>query len=255
MRNNDDKSDEYRIRRCTVAKLLADGWPRGNIRLEIPMSTNSSGGRVDVVLLDDAYTACIELKSGRDKLENDLLVPQIAQYKRAFDHCAVIADESLFRSIEHRTACSAWSCDNFKHVDLAYKYNFYKMEGVFLRQPRRGLYDKTPEPPALEQITPVLFPRGCHGSSRYTSVIDMAQILWADELRAIFGGKGTKSGLELKAKEEMSVKQFRPLFIEMLRGRPLNEWEAKFWDMFDGKPPKKTYLQESIQHIMEQSNG
>ncbi len=229
-----DKSDEFLIRFATIERLIAEGWKRENIRIEIPMSTNSSGGRADIVCLDDAYTGCIELKSGKDRLENDLLAVQMRQYERAFDYCAAIADNELYRCVTTEAFSSMRCDDNFRSVTLAYRHDWVNMKGIFMENPKKGM--NKPMPSALEKISDILFPRhhSWRRGSGTTSVIDMASVLWADELRKILG-KGTKSGLEQKAREEMSTKQLRPLFIKALRERPQNEWEIAFWKRFDSE--------------------
>lgn len=227
-----EKTDEFLIRFATIERLIAEGWKRENIRIEIPMSTNSSGGRADIVCLDDQYAACVELKSGKDTLENDLLSAQMRQYERSFDYCAVIADNDLYKCVKTETLNRLWGDDNFRNVTLAFRHDWINMKGVFMEQPKKGMGGTVP--PAVENISPILFPRhhAWRRGSGTTSVIDMASVLWADELRKILG-KGTKCSLEQKAREEMSTKQFRPLFIKALRDRPMNEWEIAFWKRFD----------------------
>lgn len=84
---------EFDIRLAVVDELLAAGIDQKNIRIQIPLDTNSSEGRADIVLLLDGKIFCIELKSGSDKAEKDVLNRQIEPYRRAFDGVGVIVDE------------------------------------------------------------------------------------------------------------------------------------------------------------------
>lgn len=225
------KSDEYDIRSHVVRKLIKEGWDRGNIRIEIPLSTASHGGRVDLVCLADDYIGSVELKSGKDKLESDLLKDQIKKYERAFDYCGVIADQSLYKSVRTTTAGGGYSeRNNFQHVDIAYYHHPWQDKYCFKNHPDRETTQHN-----IDTITPILFPHTGR-SSKLTCSYDMACVLWADELRKIFkSSKGTKWFFEQQVREEFGAKEFRPLMIEALRSRPLNDWEKKFWEKMEEK--------------------
>lgn len=219
-----EPTDEYTIRRGVVKKLLKEGWDRKNIRIEIPMSTASYGGRADIVCLSESYIGSVELKSGKDKLENKAVKEQLEQYERTFDFCALVADALLHKKTVTTTVRSTRTDDNFNHVDVVYRRS-YRGRACF-----SSPYDLKAETP-YEKITPHLFPLRRPG--RRISVYDMAQTLWADELREALNSKGTKSHLEIVARDNFGVKEFRPILINALRNRPLNDWENTFWSRFD----------------------
>lgn len=54
-------SNEYDIRACVIRYLLADGWKREDLRIEIPLDTASSNGRADILCLGKDYIGHIDL--------------------------------------------------------------------------------------------------------------------------------------------------------------------------------------------------
>lgn len=199
-----DKSNEYDIRAAIVRHLLADGWKREHIRIEIPLCTASSGGRADILCIGDDYIGCIELKSGKDKFCRKALKEQCRPYKRAFDYCAVVADiEQHVRVTTEFYGCRGkrWD-DNFDDVALVYHHNYWDSKASYFTT--AVSHEKSM---AVDKVTPHLFPPN-YRKSRRTSVYDLAQVLWRDELVHLFG-KGTKSGHEIKARDEYGLKEFR----------------------------------------------
>lgn len=215
-----NKSNEYDIRSCVIKELLRNGFSREDIRIEIPMSTASSTGRADIVCLGKDYAACIELKSGKDKFCSDALKRQMQPYRLVFDYCSVIADIEHWRETTIQNKSGKRIFDNFRCVDLHYYHDSFREMGR-ISKCKYG----------AESLSDALFAR--HKRNKAISVYHMASVLWADELKDIFSNKSPKYKNEIFARENMGTAEFRPIFIDALRKRPLNEWETKFWNKFE----------------------
>ena len=205
------KSKDYDVRAAVVATLLERGVRRRDIRHEITLDTASSGGRADVVLLQDRL-ATIEIKSGSDKL--DRLKAQIKRYERSFDHVSVVADrrhaEGIFNG--HSIYCTVYWCSETAQFVA-------------------GWYDN------LRPCMPE-FASARYGYSTETSVAAMARLLWRNEAvrvsQELGGTGGTRTAAIAWMRENARLCDMRPLVIEELRNRISNRWEDAFWQRFDG---------------------
>lgn len=207
------RTNEYDIRAGVVRRLLADGWKRRDLRFEIPLSTASSGGRADVLCLDDSYIGCIELKSGRDKFCNNAIREQTKPYRRSFDYVAVIIDEWHLKAFKdaYGGANGYPNCSAVYHSSDDTIREYWRDS-----EPMIGLADK-------------LF---AHKSST-TSPVDYACLLWKAEINKALGMKKNRCEAIAFVREEMALKDIRPLVIEQLRGRAHNKWEEAFWEKYD----------------------
>jgi hypothetical protein len=90
------KSHDFDIRAAIVRELMRHGILRHDIRHEITLDSNSSGGRADiVVILNDAVLAGIEIKSGAESLAR--CVQRLDAYARAFDAPVFVVDAAIAR--------------------------------------------------------------------------------------------------------------------------------------------------------------
>lgn len=206
------KSNEYEIRAAVVTKLMAQGVEKKHIRIEIPLDTNSSNGRADIVLLCNNKLGCIELKSGKDKVERAAINEQLRPYKRAFDYVGVIA-------------CSSHA-EKDKDMPHATLYHFRDEEII-------GSLPWRYNPHILD--APIVSNFMSIGKYGKTSVPDMLHLLWAREVADILGRKSVARGSTLSHwAETKALCDIRPLVINVLLNRPLNLWEQTFWDRFEG---------------------
>lgn len=219
------KSAEHDIRAAVVSNLLADGYSREQIRLEIPLDTASCEGRGDVVLLND-WLNCIELKSGKDKYHPDDIKTQRNRYSRAFDAVITCVDRIHFRCEE----IEAYGCkqlrNNWYGVDIQYCHE--------ARQLQKACYWSSGEdrkPLSGKGVDVLLNSKRCPKISIY----DVASLLWAEEAKAILGNNTTKCGFVRYMREYGKLSELRPLVISALKKRPLNKWEAAFWAKFDAE--------------------
>lgn len=206
-------SRDFDVRSAVVRHLLHHGVERARIRHEITLDTNSAGGRADVVVAhkDSLALACIEIKSGADKLGR--LEDQIARYNRAFDFVTVMADarhhEAVCR-LGYIGACIGFWCPDQGFVDLW-----------------RG---------TMESCVPHLFNRDCHRSGS-TGVVNMASLLWASEARDVARSLGYATTTRRAAvdwlRENATLREARPLIIKELVTRQQNRSEESFWAAFD----------------------
>lgn len=209
------KSNEFDIRACTISGLLKSGIERRDIRIEIPLDTNSSNGRADIVVLLGKKIGCIELKSGKDKFCKDAIRMQTDVYKRCFDYCAIIVDKTHKRETVEECSWGKRSVSNWIDVTAEYCHD---TRTIVEDCGRYGLRE-------LPHLAQRLFQ---HMSSR-TCVYDMLNILWKSDL------PGTKYATINKWREEKNLLQAREIVLEALRGRPLNKWEEKFWAAYDAR--------------------
>lgn len=216
------KTNDYDLRAAIVKEFLSAGFERNQIRHEIPMDTASSGGRTDIVLLLNTGIFGIEIKSGKDKLDN--ATEQVKTMRAAFDGFCVIVDEHHrkkladddakpygTRSYGWIKACVLLYCPEAKRFNNYYGYEKYELSKMFL-------FEK--------------FHRRKHNHVRA-----LAQCLWAVEIRAALGWNTTKqrcAGIDW-VQEHMSLKELRPLVVAALRGRELNKWEIAFWKRYDAE--------------------
>lgn len=206
------KTNEYDIRAGVVRRLLKEGRKRRDLRFEIPLGTNSSGGRADIVVLDDKSLGCVELKSGKDTFDNDAIKSQCKPYRRTFDNVAVVMDSHHLKK--------------FKPDNHGFK-SYPKCNAIYhhVENKINDNYDSE----IIIPLIPALF-RWSHCN---TSVRDMAALLWKSECDNIMGIKQTRTKSLGIIAEEWALKDIRPRVIEQLRSRVLNQWEEKFWEKFD----------------------
>lgn len=210
------KSNEYDIRACVIKTLLHSGIARNRIRIEVPLDTNSSNGRTDIVVLLDKKIACIELKSGRDKFSPEAIKEQTSVYKRTFDYCAVIVDKIHKKETMEQRIWGQQRLSNWKWVTATY---CHATRAILEDGGRARLM-------AIPHLPTTLF---LHASRR-TCVYDMLSILWKADI-----GRGTKCGTIDKWRQEMSLIEAREIVTEALLNRPFNKWEEKFWRKFDAE--------------------
>lgn len=200
-------SKDFDVRCAVVRHLLARGVKRARIRHEITLDTNSAGGRADVVVAHADFLACIEIKSGADKLKR--LEDQVTRYRSTFDYTTVVVD------VKHRDAMAA--------IGYIHAFTQYWC-------PDEGLVSWMGcEPP------PLLL-QGWN-RSKNTSLVYMACLLWAVEAKSVAARLGyvssTRHGAINWMRENATLREARPLIIEALIERQPNRWEESFWAAFD----------------------
>ena len=195
------KSNDFDIRAAIVASLLEDGVERKCIRHEITLDSSSSGGRADLVILTRNVLG-IEIKSGRDRL--DRLKEQFRRYERAFDHAAVVVDQTKEKRLGYARNSTIWDHDRKAFVRT--------WQNSFARPDR-------------------------YCFSRHTSIVDMARLMWRDEAVDVAWALGERCGTRERAiswmRENATLASMRPLVIRKLRERAPNRWEEAFWQRFD----------------------
>lgn len=219
------KTKDYDLRAALVRRLLDKGWPRRDIRHEITLDTSSSGGRVDIMLIEDARLTAIEIKSGSDNL--DLLRDQIAAYKQAFDRLLVIADT---RHLEGLAAMGMDWRTTFYCGEKGFVHcNIYTFDSGGLRSKEVRMTPACPVAGISEY-------RGAIKSGR-TSPAAMARLLWRDEALHL-GAQGkrlTRQYCLKYAQEHMPLSAVRRTVVQQLRERVLNKWEEAFWQKFEAE--------------------
>ncbi len=208
------KSNEFDIRRAVVAGLLKSGVHRRDIRIEIPLDTNSSAGRADIVVLLDKKIGCIELKSGRDKFCRVAIRAQTDIYRRSFDYCATIVDKIHKKETIEERSWGKQRVSNWDDITAEYHHD----TGLIVED--CGQYG----PREIHFLPIKLFNRMSHR----TCVYDMLSILWKHDI-----GRGTKCGTIEKWRQEKSLIEVREIVIAALHDRPFNKWEEKFWSQYD----------------------
>lgn len=210
------KSNEYDIRAAVVTALIKEGIPVEHIRIEIPLDTASYSGRADIVLLVDDRIGCIELKSGKDKYNRVDLKAQTNRYKRAFDYCISVVDDAHKKDeATCKWTADRWMTTSFSGVDISYNHADqafdFDWKGVSF----------------LTHIA--------HSTSPKTCVYDMLNILWASDVKEIVGKKSvTKCKTVSEWRQTKCLNDVRPLVHNALTNRPLNRWEEKFWQEYNG---------------------
>ena len=226
----DSFSVEYDIRAATVALLLASGIERRLIRIEIPLDTASSAGRADIVIPRPKMLYCVELKSGKDKFDEEALREQTRHYRRVFDAVAIVADKVHFKEWEQESGSYKYKRHNWNRVNAAYCHDTKAFLNDFEHKKGR-------EAMGYERIVPIrhadrIFDYPAPSSA--TAPRDMLHILWADEVKRLTGYK-QKSIFIRHAREELCLREARELVVKALSERPLNKWEEKFWERYDQK--------------------
>jgi hypothetical protein len=212
-------STEFDIRLATVCKLMANGIKREDIRIEIPLDTASSGGRADIVILSEKSLACVELKSGKDKYCKIALKQQCEHYEKTFDFVASIVDISHYRVTKEQRDWGILEQDNWPYsIGAAYCHNS-KIIG----------YNERGDVLEHENLLPRIY---SYYPSGDTNPQCMARILWASEIKTAFGVKAKSSYLR-GIRDDINLKQIRPIVVNALRNRDYNLWEQKFWKCFD----------------------
>ena len=223
------KTNDYDLRRAVVAALLAGGVARDAIRHEITLDSASRGGRVDLVIADDAALFGVEIKSGQDTLSR--LAEQSARYRRCFDHVTLVIDA------RHETAAEfgadrEWSQDTRAITSVVV---FDAAEGF--RDVKdwhyRGVSNAPWLPSARRQSQKLA------GTSPSLSAHAMLCLLWQEEVAAI--GKtlfpqrfpAARCKAIPKLSELASLSQLRPLVAAALRRRQQNRWDEDFWRRYD----------------------
>lgn len=200
---------EHDLRLAVVELLLAQGISEQDIRHELPLDSNSSGGRVDIAVFHGQQIVALELKSGSDTLSR--LPHQVARYNAAFDAVHVIFDASHHGHDVRRANCSAhwWSSEHHSLV------RWYRGE--------------------MQPISSPLLPDDATRwwLSRSTSVLPMACLLWRVEALRVsseLGGpsRGTRDAALAWMRERARLCDVRPLVIRELRARTMNKWELSF---------------------------
>jgi len=207
------KSNEYDIRLAVVKSLMEIGIDRGSIRIEIPLDTASSGGRADILVLTHLLT-CIELKSGKDKYDHTGINKQLSQYHRPFDGTVLIVDDVHRKEIVNKKdeRITSWS-NNWGPVNIGYNHAEGKLTNTISDWGLQHYIAK---------------------DGWRTSVIDVCSLLWVSEIREQFGWKRSKQEFIRHMRENARLCDVRPKVIAALRSRPLNLWEKKFWNTYDG---------------------
>lgn len=223
------KTNDYDLRRAVVAALLAGGVARDAIRHEITLDTSSSGGRVDLVVADDAALFGVEIKSGQDTLSR--LAEQSARYRRCFDHVTLVIDARHEISADFG-ADREWSQDTRAFAAVAV---FDAAEGFrnVKDWPYRGV-SNAPWFPGVRRQSQKLA-----GTSPSLSAHAMLCLLWQAEVAAIGEAlfprriPAARCSAIPKLSELASLSQLRPLVAAALRRRQLNRWEEAFWRRYD----------------------
>jgi hypothetical protein len=212
---NDVKSNEYDIRAAVVKTLIAEGIKVEDIRIEIPLDTASSNGRADIILLVNNKVGCIELKSGKDQYNEKDLSIQTDRYKRAFDYCITIVDDVHKREKVVKKDGGEWMVSNWRGVDVSYNH-----QGQSLDFGYKGEFWTIMK----------------YSESYRTCVYDMLNVLWASDVKEIVGKKSaTKCKIVNEWRHTKCLNDVRPLVHKALMKRPLNRWELKFWQEYNGK--------------------
>ena len=213
-----EKSTENDIRKAVVNKLLSEGLAKYQIRIEIPLDTGSYGGRADIVVLSNAL-GCIELKSGKDKYAEEALKQQCKQYERAFDGCITCVDLVHYRGKDMEI--HGYKTDNWSAVDVQYSHERGRLEHPNAATHREECLNQE----FSSSLTDRIF-RWRNPTCNY----DVCRLLWASEIKELFGTKQTKNGFVNDMRENGKLSELRPLVIKALRNRPLNKWEEAFWE-------------------------
>ena len=204
------KSKEFDIRSGVVRQLLSEGIVRGDIRHEITLDTSSSGGRGDIIVLQDREIIGIELKSGSDILDN--AEKQMADYRLSFDRVGLICDKIHEEKI--------------RRVSWMYRI-FYCHDTRATVQ----TYGAGWEPAKILPKYSALYESGG------TNIPYMASLLWKKEIDGVMHKLDMKTGTRCRSinrlKEDARLSELRPLVISALRSRVLSKWEQSFWTKFD----------------------
>lgn len=216
-------STENDIRKAVVNKLLSEGLSKDQIRIELPLDTGSCGGRADIVVLSNAL-GCIELKSGKDKYTKEALEQQCNQYKRAFDGCITCVDLVHYREkdvgVRGSVTGAYYKTDNWSAVDVQYSHKRRRLEHPNTACSREEFVNQEFSNSLIDLVFRWQNP---------TCIYDVCLLLWASEIKELFGTKQTKSGFVDDMRENGKLSELRPLVIKALRNRPLNKWEDAFW--------------------------
>lgn len=223
------KTKDFDVRAALVRRLLQSGVPRGDIRHEITLDTNSSDGRADLVVLQDKRIAGVEIKSGSDNL--NLLDSQLAAYQSAFDAVMVVSDMRHLDGVLDKLSDSrcGFFCPERQDFFSVYRYNVARDGEVVDRVYKENQFCPSDS---------IFYRVGWRGyswdriSSSRTAPCAMARLLWRDELVKI-AGCATRSAALDRASEHMSLAQLRPGVVAALRGRVLSRWEEAFWTKYD----------------------
>lgn len=217
------KTKDFCVRAAICKQLMLEGIDRKNIRHELTMDSNSHLGRVDMVLLHDTFIGGIEIKSESDTVER--LGKQLLQMRRTFDKLGIVADKKHHSNDYCHGAEKVYHCGTQGFVRHHWRAD---RDGGSYFTPYDGggfLYS------AMFSMR-----RG----SEYTSVLDMAQLLWkkeADEVAAALRiQRKTRHDTVQAFRENVSLAELRPLVIQQLRARVLNNWEINFWKKYDERP-------------------
>ena len=212
------KSNEYDIRVAVVKTLINEGVAIKDIRIEIPLDTASSNGRADIVLLINNKVGCIELKSGKDKYNEQDLRIQTDRYKRAFDYCIAVVDDIHKQEKIIKKDFSNHLETNWRAVDVSYNHQTNEFNFGYLEN-------------FLQRI---------HQHPSYTTcAYDMLNILWASDIKEITGKKSaTKCKIVNEWRQSRCLNDVRPLVRQALVERPLNKWEESFWEKYNNNLDK-----------------
>lgn len=204
-------SNDYDVRKALVRQLLQEGMERSHIRHELTLGTSSSGGRADVVLIHDGKLKGIEIKSGKDVLDN--LEQQDFNNSLAFDETARIIDKRHFG--DKQPCISSVYCHDTKRFVSYFRGDYLPIEESQWRDSRQLLTSVFRE-------------------SYRTSIGFMANLLWRDEIVAICGRRTRWECLQW-VREYGTLNTFRKSVIQKLLERPLSKWEQAFWNRFDAE--------------------
>lgn len=203
------RSKDFDVRAVLVDYLLSHGFHRWQIRHELTHDTGGFGGRADVVLLlNSGLLSGIEIKSGSDTDER--LEEQLRAGKLAFDNMTVLAD------IVH--------CEKIR---LKWAYYCHETKALITQFGKR-------EPITTPPSTTLY-----RHPSRNTSVAYMSRLLWRSEVRTIAAQYGITASARESClqwiKENLALKDARPLIYEQLKNRPHSAYEATFWRKYDAR--------------------
>lgn len=203
-------SKDFDIRSGVVRHLIATGTPRNHIRHELTLDSNSYGGRTDIVVIADAALIGIEIKSCKDKL--DRLEEQTRGYTQSLDQMIIVVGKKHLPIMRekywgHRVAI----CDHDAGVILDV-YGVERKESLL--GVGYGRYD-----------------------SHFTSVAQMACLLWRDDVVAVAAHFGMKFKTRYDAigwlRDHVTLKQMREQVVLALRRRDLSKYEMTFWERYD----------------------
>jgi hypothetical protein len=207
------KSDDYDLRAVLVTALLDFGIERNSIRHEITLDTSSSGGRADLVLLQDHRITGYEVKSGKDNF--DRCDEQRRAYAKCFDRSVLLADRKFAPISE-----TVWPDASHKALWL-----------------NTLCYDDGKITDRYSSVPCVIFPLFFHDSVEL-SAHRMLSLLWAQEISVVAKSSVRHKGIK-SAAETMCIKDIRRGVVEQLRMRRLNKWEEAFWKKFDVPPTEE----------------